>query len=231
MTTTNRQGGRCTIHRGPTAALAALLVLGACTSAGEAPTAPGSSASGVTTPGEASPSVTESPPFPIEAFADISEGQVSNARAAEFQAILDDIASLNGAGMSATVMTADGTWNGATGSADGVRDVRADSQFGIASITKSVIAAQVMQMVETGELSLDAPATDYLPKDFDFDTNGSTIRQLLDMYSGIPDWYGDKMKARVAAHRRRDWTTDEVLATVDPDRVPVDTEFIYADTN
>ena len=82
--------------------------------------------------------------------------------------------------MSATVMTADGTWSGATGSADGVRDVRVDSQFGIASITKSVIAAQVMQMVEAGELSLDAPATDYLPANFDFDTNGATIRQLLE---------------------------------------------------
>ena len=68
------------------------------------------------------------------------------------------MAAFNGAGMSATVMTANGTWSGATGSADGVRDVRVDSQFGIASITKSVIATQVMQMVEAGELSLDAPA-------------------------------------------------------------------------
>ena len=116
------------------------------------------------------------------------------------------MAAFNGAGMSATVMTADGTWSGATGSADGVRDVRVDSQFGIASITKSVIAAQVMQMVEAGELSLDAPASDYLPANFDFDTNGATIRQLLDMHSGIPDWYGDDMEERMATHRRRDWS-------------------------
>jgi CubicO group peptidase (beta-lactamase class C family) len=231
LTPTNGRGGRCTIDRRPPTALAALLGLGACTSAGEAPTGPGSSASGATTPGEASPSITESPAFPIEAFADISEDPVSNEQAAELQAILDDIASANGAGMSATVMTADGTWSGATGSADRVRGVRADSQFGIASITKSVIAAQVMQMVETGELSLDAPAIDHLPKDLDFDTNGATIRQLLDMYSGIPDWYSDAMKERIATHRRREWATDEVLATVGPDRVPVDTEFNYADTN
>lgn len=78
--------------------------------------------------------------------------------------------------MSATVMTADGTWSGATGSADGVRDVQVDSQFGIGCITKSVIAAQVMQMVEAGELSLDDPASKYLPRDLDFDTNGATIR-------------------------------------------------------
>ena len=45
-----------------------------------------------------------------------------------------------------------------------------------------------MLMVEAGEISLDAPATDYLPADFDFDTNGATIRQLLSHRSGIPNW-------------------------------------------
>ena len=152
---------------GPWLALAAVLTLGACTSTREAdapaPTVPVSSASGVTAPDDEPTPSAEGSAFPIEAFADISEDPVSKKEAAEFQAILDDMASFDGAGMSAAVMTADGTWSGATGSADGVRDVRVDSQFGIASITKSVIAAQVMQLVEAGELSLDAPATDYLP--------------------------------------------------------------------
>ena len=207
-----------------------MLTLGACTSASEAdappPAAPVTSASGVTAPGEApTTSGTEGSAFPIETFADISEDLVSKKQAAEFQAILDEMASFNGAGMSATVMTADGTWSGATG------DVRVDSQFGIASVTKSVTAAQVMQMVEAGELSLDAPATDYLPANFDFDTNGATIRQLLDMYSGIPDWYSDDMEQEMSTHRRRNWETAEVLALVGPDRASVDEEFAYADTN
>ncbi|MEX0650464.1 MAG: hypothetical protein WD186_00355, partial [Actinomycetota bacterium] len=73
--------------------------------------------------------------FPIEAFANISEDQVSRKAAAEFQAILNDMASE--AGVSATVMSADGTWSGAAGKADGVRDVTVDDQFAIASITKS----------------------------------------------------------------------------------------------
>lgn len=191
-----------------------------------------SSVSGTTSPGDApTPSGAEDPAFPIAAFTDISEDPVSEKEAADFQAILDDMAFANGAGMSATVMTADGTWSGATGSADGVRDVRVDSQFAIASITKSVIAAQVMQIVESGELSLDAPASDFLPANVDFDTNGATIRQLLDMYSGIPDWYSDDMEERVSTHRRRDWTTDEILALVGPYRAPVDETFEYADTN
>jgi beta-lactamase class A len=114
--------------------------------------------------------------FPTAAFADINEYPVSERAAAEFQAILNEMAGR--AGMAATVMSPDGTWIGATGKADGVRDVRVDDQFAIASITKSIVAAQVMQMVEAGELDLDDPATDHLPADLDFDTNGATIRQL-----------------------------------------------------
>ena len=222
-------------RHGPWLALAAVLTLGACTSTREAdapaPTVPVSSASGVTAPDDEPTPSAEGSAFPIEAFADISEDPVSKKEAAEFQAILDDMASFDGAGMSAAVMTADGTWSGATGSADGVRDVRVDSQFGIASITKSVIAAQVMQMVEAGELSLDTPASDYLPANFDFDTNGATIRQLLEMRAGIPDWYGEDMEERMATHRRRDWTTAKVLALVGPHRAPADEEFLYTDTN
>ena len=65
--------------------------------------------------------------------------------------------------MSATVMTAEGTWSGTTGKADGVRDLQVDDQFAIASITKSVVAAQVMLMVEAGELGLDDLVADHLP--------------------------------------------------------------------
>lgn len=64
-------------------------------------------------------------------------------------------------GMTATVMSPDGTWSGAAGTADGVRGMRVDDQFFIASITKSFVAAQVMQMVEAGELSLDDLAADH----------------------------------------------------------------------
>ena len=105
-----------------------------------------------------------------------------------------------------------------------------DSQFGIASGTKPIVAAQVMQLVEAGEISLDAPATEYLPADFTFDTNGATIRQLLSHRSGIPDWYG-AMEEHFAEDRIRVWEPDEVLALVDPARRPVGLAFEYADTN
>ena len=146
-------------HRGLTLALVS--ALGACTST---PSDTGTPVSvEPSTAPEASASASEAAEhFPIEAFANISENPVSKDEAAELQALLDDMAGR--AGIAATVMSPDGTWSGATGKADGVRDVRVDDQFFIASITKSIIAAQVMEMVEAGELQLDDPATDHLPR-------------------------------------------------------------------
>jgi D-alanyl-D-alanine carboxypeptidase len=135
-----------------------------------------------------------------------------------------------GAGVSATVMTADGTWSGATGKADGARDVRVDDQFAIGSITKSVVAAQVMQMVEAGELDLDDPIADHLPPNLDFDTNGATIRQLLGMHSGIPD-YVDALWESLSSDRQRVWTPADLLELADGARSPAGVTFEYSSTN
>jgi D-alanyl-D-alanine carboxypeptidase len=132
--------------------------------------------------------------------------------------------------MAATVMSADGTWSGATGKADGVRDVTVDDQFAIASTTKSIVAAQVMQMVEAGELALDDPAEDHLPPDLDFDTNGATIRHLLSHRSGIPDDQ-DELDHRVLTHPRRLWTPAEVLQLAPTERAPAGEEFEYRNAN
>jgi D-alanyl-D-alanine carboxypeptidase len=166
--------------------------------------------------------------FPTEGFADISEDPISGETAAELQAALSETA--DGAGMAATVMTAEGTWSGATGKADGVRNVRVDDQFAIASVTKSVVAAQVMQMVEAGELALDDLAADHLPSDLDFDTNGATIRHLLGQHSGIPDYY-PVVHEELSTDRQRVWTPTDLLELVSADRTPAGEFFEYTDTN
>lgn len=158
--------------------VAATLVLTACgsaagpvsttdTAASATPSSPESMAPDESAVGSApSTEPTEPPaPFPFENFAAISEDPVAEALATEFQGALEDLAVrdefADRGGMTATVMTADGTWSGAVGKADDVRDLRIDDQFAIASITKSVVAAQVMLMVEAGELALDDPVVDY----------------------------------------------------------------------
>ena len=209
-------------------ALVAVVLVGCAGSAstgspGAATPSPGATRAPATAQPSAAPTV-----FPTEAFAALGDDPVPAALAAKLQAALAEMAA--GGGMTATVMTPDGTWSGAAGKADDVDDMQPDSQFGIGSGTKPIIAAQVMQLVEAGQISLDAPATDYLPADFTFDTNGATIRQLLSHRSGIPDWY-PAMKEQFAVDRDRVWTLDEVLALVPATRRPAGVAHDYADTN
>jgi D-alanyl-D-alanine carboxypeptidase len=215
-------------HHGRVLALALVVALAGC-----APTPDGTETAASVEPSESGVASTspseQAPAFPTATFADISEDPVPQEVAAEFQAILNDMA--GGAGMAATVMSPDGTWSGAVGKADGVRDVRVNDQFAIYSITKSIIAAQVMQMVEAGELALDDPATVHLPPDLDFDTNGATIRQLLGHRSGIPQTDFVAEDKRLLTHPRQVWTPAEALELVPPERAPIGEAFEYANAN
>lgn len=105
-----------------------------------------------------------------------------------------------------------------------------DDQLAIGSITKSVIAAQVMQLVEAGEVALDDRATDHLPAELDFDTNGATIRHLLGMRSGIPD-YVDALWASLSTDRQRSRTSADVLELVGTARSPAGDRYQYSSTN
>ncbi|MBV8371738.1 MAG: serine hydrolase, partial [Candidatus Eremiobacteraeota bacterium] len=64
------------------------------------------------------------------------------------------------------------------------------SRFAIGSITKSMTALALMQLVDAGHLALDAPVRQYLPW-FAIDSGGVPIRvhQLLSHTAGIPDDY------------------------------------------
>lgn len=59
-----------------------------------------------------------------------------------------------------------------------------DTPMYIASVSKSITATAVMQLVQNGKVSLDAPVSTYVPNF----ANGKriTVRQLLDQRSGIP---------------------------------------------
>jgi D-alanyl-D-alanine carboxypeptidase len=127
-------------------------------------------------------------------------------------------------------MSAHGTWSGVTGKADGVRDLTVDDQFAIASTTKALVAAQVMRLVEAGELGLDDLAAGHLPSDLDFDTNGATIRHLLGQRSGILD-YLPTVDPQLIADPLRLWTPAELLAEVPADRTSAGERFEYGNTN
>lgn len=207
-------------RRAAAAVTVALVLTAGCGS----DTGPTSSAS---TP-SATPSRTAT--FPVGAFAAISDTPVSEKWKATLQGALARHDVTGGGGMSATVMTAEGTWSGTTGKADGVRDLKVGDQFSIASITKSVIAAQVMLMVEAGELALDDLASEHLPEGLDFDTNKATVRQLLSHRSGLPDYY-DLLLSSQAKEFQRVWTPKELLGLLPDRRFLPRITFAYTETN
>ncbi len=173
-------------------------------------------------------------PFPTATFAAIREDPVTDELAARLQAALEGYAAKDGPvegwGMTATVLTTEGGWSGTVGKADGVRDLGVDDQFAIASITKSVVATQVMLMVEAGELGLDDFVADHLPLDLEFDTNDATIRHLLGQRSGIPDYY-DLINESQDTELRRVWTPADALGVLPPERTPPGSAFQYTETN
>jgi D-alanyl-D-alanine carboxypeptidase len=133
--------------------------------------------------------------YGLGAFPALPTGRLSSDLAAPLQKVLDDaIDAADVPGVAAAVVWADhGTWAGAAGTADGDAPLDPAAQFGIGSVTKVIIAAQILQLAEAGAVDLDQPITGYL--DDELPTNGATVRQVLGMRSGIAEYAGDPRKA------------------------------------
>ncbi len=67
-----------------------------------------------------------------------------------------------------------------------------DTAFQLASATKPIAGTLVMMCVESGELRLDAPVTEYLP-DTPQSWSGITVRHLATHSSGLPDDVSHRM--------------------------------------
>jgi D-alanyl-D-alanine carboxypeptidase len=85
------------------------------------------------------------------------------------------------------------------------------ARFYIYSLTKSLLAAAILQRVEAGQVDLDSPVQDYLP--------GLalerpvTLRQLLNHTGGLPDYGGTQAyNEALKAHPEQPWTPDQFLA-------------------
>jgi D-alanyl-D-alanine carboxypeptidase len=132
------------------------------------------------------------------------------------QAVIDDwVTGGNNIGITAAVVTEEGTWQGAAGQDGAAVDLVPESAMAIASITKTFVAAEVMKLVGQGRVDLDAPVTDYVS--VPFDTNGATVRQVLGMRSGFPLDPFDEMVESAAEDLDRSWTTAEAIALADAD--------------
>lgn len=91
-------------------------------------------------------------------------------------------------GASVALVLADGqTWTAASGVATGMGTaVSTDMLFEIGSITKTFVAALVLDLAATGALSLDGPLSRWVP-DFSH-AEGVTLRHLLQHTSGLHNY-------------------------------------------
>ena len=136
------------------------------------------------------------------------------------------------------VAAGDGTrrWSGVAGAADaaGAR-LRPDTPFFVASVTKRFIATLVLQASERGELGLDDPIVDHLPRDVTDGlhvlegvdhTPAITIRHLLSHTSGLPDYFdrprtgGPSLYRQLAAGHDLAWTFDDMVRMVREEHTP-----------
>jgi D-alanyl-D-alanine carboxypeptidase len=199
---------------------ALIVAAGLLTSACASSTQDGSSSTPSSSPVEAT--------YTLGHFPDVPTGHLSDSTSHVLQAVLDAAVKDGLPGVTATVLAADrGAWSGAAGTADGVHPVEVRSQFALASITKTVIAAEIMRLSEHGLLRLSDPVSEHLPSGFHFDTNGATVGNLLAMESGIPD----PAVPELYADPGRSWTAEQMLATVPAYRNKPGDHFVYEDAN
>lgn len=99
--------------------------------------------------------------------------------------------------------------------------VDANTAFHIGSVSKTLTATAVMQLVEAGQVDLDAPLQRYVPE-FRLRsteaTDAITVRSVLDHHSGIPgDIFNGMFTNDGPNPEYRSWLVD-ALAEMPPER-------------
>jgi D-alanyl-D-alanine carboxypeptidase len=134
-------------------------------------------------------------------------------------------------------------WTGSAGNAELTPDrpVTDDTQFAIASVTKTFVAALILQLAEEGKIDLDEPIATY----FDDVPRGkkATVRQLLSHTSGIYNYF-ESPRYQAAARawwespdatglnaRDHRWTYDEIMGLVRASYFKPGRDYRYSNTN
>ncbi len=108
----------------------------------------------------------------------------------------------------------------------------ADTHFRIASITKTMTSAVIVQLAQEGKLQFSDPISKYVPSV----PNGEniTLAELLNMRSGLYGYTDDpEFAATLDADPAKAWTPQEVLAIAfsHPPVFPPGTAYAYSNTN
>jgi D-alanyl-D-alanine carboxypeptidase len=120
-------------------------------------------------------------------------------------------------------------WSGTSGTDGAGRPLTVGTQMVIGSVTKTFMAAAVIQLAEEGRVDLERPVTQYLPELAVGDD--VTVRQLLDHTSGLADLFNDATRTAIEEHPERPWDTAEVLEAVHGPLDEPGKGWAYANTN
>jgi D-alanyl-D-alanine carboxypeptidase len=226
--------------------LALLIACAGCAPAGAAapratlaPTPSGPDARPVPTAPPAAPQPLATPqplPTPPRAPATTPPAWASAAVPRILQVALDDArATLRIPGISATIVFSDGTaWTGVSGQADVAagQPVTAETAFAIASISKTFLAALVLELSAEGAFGLEDSVVTLLPGlDLDLDPT-ITVRMLLDHTSGLDDYFlNPRIDRALQREPARSWTPARALRYVRKAYFPPGTNWHYSNTN
>lgn len=162
-----------------------------------------------------------------------SDGTPIAVRTSELDAALEAWAALPGhEGVSASAILADGTqWVAAAGTAGGSEPLRQEHLIWIASITKTMTGAIVLQLADEGRLSLDDPVSRWLSPRPNVDP-AITLRQLLNHTNGLDNYTeSPALGAIAAATPGRVFTSGELLAFIGPPHFAAGARTEYTNTS
>jgi D-alanyl-D-alanine carboxypeptidase len=149
------------------------------------------------------------------------------------QKVLDNgIAEYQVHGVSATIIFPDNKiWTGVGGFSHDTISIKPEMVFGIGSITKNIMAALTLKLVEENRLALEDPISKWLPS-FAFVDSTITIRQLLNHTSGLyMFWDNEEIWEELRRDREKFWSPEEVLQYIkEPYFAPGD-GWRYSNTN
>jgi D-alanyl-D-alanine carboxypeptidase len=123
---------------------------------------------------------------------------------------------LNIPGMTAAIIFPDGSvWSAASGYAQlsPSRSLSVSTPYVVGSMSKTFVAATIMQLVDEGTLALDDPLSNWLPA---FPNAGAiTLKMLLNHTSGVFNFYESPLYNKLAVRhgKGKSWTPQEVLDT------------------
>lgn len=103
---------------------------------------------------------------------------------------LEDLADLVEGSVTVEVRGGKETWTKAIGTRSfdtGAPKAEPNDRVRVGSVTKSMVAAVVLQLDGEGKLDLDDPIDNYLPELLPYEEQ-TTVRQMLQHTSGVPEW-------------------------------------------